>query len=188
MTENVSFDEQKHHILINSNVREDGTFIHDKNKVDFTISNNQINDNNINNVGTSKSFLRTDSTYRPNKVISLSQSQPYQHKEIIRNNTSQTSVRNKCKSTSETHRRLQQHQQSCKENQVTHSNLTILSSKSNFLTAYTCDNIWKENATLIKSKIDSCLQWNCILEKSAFLITKWSIRKEIHWRNDKTCK
>ena len=92
MTENVSFDEQKHRILINSNVREDGTFIHDKNKVDFTISNNQINDNNINNVGTSKSFFRTDSTYRPNKVISLSQSQPYQHKEIIRNNTSQTSV------------------------------------------------------------------------------------------------
>ena len=186
MTKNVSFDEQKHRILINSNVREDGTLIHDKNKVDFTISSNQISDNNINNVGTSKSFLRTDSTYRPrsydksNKVISLSQSQPYQHKEIIRNKTSQTSVCNKCKRSSETHRRLQQHQQSCKENQVTHSNLTILSSKSNFLTAYTWDNIWNENATLIKSKIDPCLQSNCILEKSAFLITKWSSRKEIH--------
>ena len=57
MAENVSFNEQKHRILINNNVREDGTLINDKNKVDFTIGNKQLNDN----VGTSKSFFRMDS-------------------------------------------------------------------------------------------------------------------------------
>ena len=56
MAENNSLVEQKHRILINSNVRVDGNFINDKNRVDFTISNNQLNDNNINNIGTSKSF------------------------------------------------------------------------------------------------------------------------------------
>ena len=40
MAENVSLDEQKHRILINNNVREDGTLINDKNKFDFTIGNN----------------------------------------------------------------------------------------------------------------------------------------------------
>ena len=49
MAENVSFDELKHRILINNNVREDGILIKDKIKVDFTIGNNQLNDNNINN-------------------------------------------------------------------------------------------------------------------------------------------
>ena len=63
MAANVSFDEPKHRILINNNVREDGTLIEDKNKVDFTIGNNQLNDNNINNTGTSKSFFRMDPTY-----------------------------------------------------------------------------------------------------------------------------
>ena len=73
------------HILINNNVREDGTLINDKNKVDFTIGNNQLNDNNISKVGTSKSFFRMDSTYglrsydKSNKVLPLSQSQPDQH-------------------------------------------------------------------------------------------------------------
>ena len=37
-----------------NNVPEDGTLINDKNKVDFTIGNNQLNDDNINKVGTSK--------------------------------------------------------------------------------------------------------------------------------------
>ena len=78
--ENVSFDEQKHRILINNNVQEYGTLINNKNKVDFTISNNQLNDNNINNVGMSKSFFRMDSTYgqtsydKSNKALPLSQS------------------------------------------------------------------------------------------------------------------
>ena len=65
MTKNVSFNEQKHCTQINDKVREDRTLINDKNKVDFTIGNNQLNDNNINNVGTSKSFFRMDSTYGP---------------------------------------------------------------------------------------------------------------------------
>ena len=84
--ENVSFDEQKHCILINNNVREDGTLINDKNKVEFTIGNSQLNDNNMNNVGSSKSFFRMDQTYEPtsydtsNKVLSLSQSQSDQQK------------------------------------------------------------------------------------------------------------
>ena len=63
MAANVSFDEPKHRILINNNVREDGTLIEDKNKVDFAIGNNQLNGNNINNAGTSKSFFRMDPTY-----------------------------------------------------------------------------------------------------------------------------
>ena len=63
MAANVSFDEPKHRILINNNVREDGTLIEDKNKVDFTIDNIQLNGNNINNAGTSKSFFRMDPTY-----------------------------------------------------------------------------------------------------------------------------
>ena len=53
MAENVSFDELKYRILINNNVREDGILIKDKIKVDFTIGNNQLNDNNINNAGIS---------------------------------------------------------------------------------------------------------------------------------------
>ena len=79
IAENVSFDEQKHRILINNNVGEYETLINDKNKVDFTISNNQLNDNNINNVGTSKSLFRMDSTYgqrsydKSNKALPLSQ-------------------------------------------------------------------------------------------------------------------
>ena len=63
MAANVSFDEPKHRILINNNVREDGTLIEDKNKVDFTIDNIQLNGNNINDAGTSKSFFRMDPTY-----------------------------------------------------------------------------------------------------------------------------
>ena len=59
MAKNVSFNEQEHHILMNNNqptnnVPEDGTLINHKNKVDFTIGNNQLNDGNINKVGTSK--------------------------------------------------------------------------------------------------------------------------------------
>ena len=147
MAENVPFNEQEHHILINNIVPEDGTLLNDKNKVDFTIGYNQLNNNNINKVRTSKSFFRKDSTYRPrpcyksNKVLPLSQSQPDQHKEITRDDSLQTSVCNKCKRTFKTHRRLQQHQRSCKENQVTQSNLTILSSQSISLTTDTCDNI-----------------------------------------------
>ena len=46
MAGNVSSNEQEHHILINNNVGEDGTLKNDKNKVDFTISNKHLNDNN----------------------------------------------------------------------------------------------------------------------------------------------
>ena len=49
MAEKVSSDGLKHHILNNNHVREDGTLINDKNIVDFTIGNNQLNDNNNNN-------------------------------------------------------------------------------------------------------------------------------------------
>ena len=75
------------------------------NKVDFTIGNNQPNNHNINNVGTS--FFRMDQTYKPrsydksNKVLTLSQSQ---HKEITPDNSSKKSVCNKCKRTFKTHR------------------------------------------------------------------------------------
>ena len=55
----------KSNILINNNVHENGILINDNSKVDFTIGNNQLCDNNINNVGTSKSFFRMDSTYGP---------------------------------------------------------------------------------------------------------------------------
>ena len=157
MAKNISFNEQEHRILINNNVREDGNLINDKNKVDFTIGNNQLNDNNIINFDKPKYFFRMDSTYGPwsydksNKVLPFSQRQTSQHK-ITSDNSSQKSVCNKCKRTFKTHGGLQQHQRSCKENQVTQSNLTILSSKSNSITTDTCDNIWYENITFIESK------------------------------------
>ena len=115
MAENVSFDELKHRILINNNVSEDGILIWNKHKVDFTTGNNQLNDNNIYNVGKSNSFFRMDPIYEPrsydksNKVLPLSQSQPDQHKEITPDNSSQQSVCNKCKRTFRTHRGLQQY-------------------------------------------------------------------------------
>ena len=161
MAENVSFDELKHRILINKNVREDGTLTKDKNEVDFTIGNNQINDSNINSAGTSNPFFRMDPTYEPrsydvlNKVLPLSQSQLDEHKEIPPDNTSQKSVCKKCKRTFKKHQGLQQNQRSCKENQVTQSNWAILSSKSVSLSTDTCDNTWNENITLIESKIGS---------------------------------
>ena len=55
----------KNNILINNNVHENGILINDNSKIDFTIGNNQLCDNNINNVGTSKSFFGMDSTYGP---------------------------------------------------------------------------------------------------------------------------
>ena len=55
MAENVSFNEQEQHILVNNNIWEDGTLINNKNKVDFTIGNKQLNDNNINKPGTNRS-------------------------------------------------------------------------------------------------------------------------------------
>ena len=61
MAENVSFNEQEQHILINNNFWEDGFLINNKNKVDFTIGKNQLKDSNINKVGTFKSFFRVDS-------------------------------------------------------------------------------------------------------------------------------
>ena len=88
-----------------------------------------------------------DPTYEPrsydksNKVLPLSQSQPDQHKEITPENSSQKSVCNKCKRTFKTQLGLQQHQRSCKENQGTQSNFTILSLKSIFPTTDTCDSI-----------------------------------------------
>ena len=176
MVKNVLFDELKHRTLINNNVREDETLIKDKNKVDFTIGNNQLNGNNINNAGTSKSFFRMDPTYEPrsydksNKVLPLSQSQPDQNKEITPDNSSQKSVCNKCKRTFKTHRGLQQNQRSCKENQVTQSNLTIISSKSISLNTDTCDHIWNENITLIESKINSAYNEIVYWKKVLFLL------------------
>ena len=105
-----------------------------------------------------------DPTYEPrsydksNKALPLSQSQRDQHEEISPDNTSQKSVGDKWKRTFKTHRGLQQHQRSRKENQVTQSNLTMLSSKSISLNTDTCDNIRNENITLIESKIRLCLQ------------------------------
>ena len=49
MAKKVSFDELKHNTLNNNHVREDGGLINDKNIVDFTIGNNQLNDNSNNN-------------------------------------------------------------------------------------------------------------------------------------------
>ena len=63
MAENVSFNEQEQHILINNNFWEDGFLINNKNKVDFTIGKNQLQDSNMNEVGTFKSFFRVDSNY-----------------------------------------------------------------------------------------------------------------------------
>ena len=86
MAENVSFNEQEHRILINNNVREDGNLVNDKNKVNFTIGNNQLNDSNINNFDKPKYFFRMDSTYGPlsydksNKVLPFSQRPTGQHK------------------------------------------------------------------------------------------------------------
>ena len=149
MTENVSFTEQEHHILINNNLQEDGTLINDKNKVDFAIGNNHLN-NNINKVGTSKPVFRMNSTYGPrpcyksSKVLPLSQSQPDQQRRSLLMTHLKKSVCNKCKRTFKTHRGLQQHQRSCKENQITQSNLTILSLQSISLTRDTCENNERE--------------------------------------------
>ena len=150
VTENVSFNKQEQHILTNNNVGEDGTLINNKSKVDFTIGINQLNDNNINKVETSKSFFIMDSTFglrsydKWNNVFPLSQSQANQNKEMTPDDSSLTSAYNKCKRTL-THQGLQKYQRSCKENQVIQSDLTILSSKSISLTTETCDNIWNEN-------------------------------------------
>ena len=77
---------------------------------------------------------------------------------------------NKCKRTFKTHRGLQQHQRSCKENQVTQSNLTILSSRSISLNTDPCDNIWNENITLIEKQIDSAYNEIIYWKKVLFLL------------------
>ena len=102
-----------------------------------------------------QSGLKLRSYDQSNKVLSLSQSQPDQHKEITPEESSQKLVSHKCKRTFETHRGLQQHRRSCKEYLVTESNLTILSSKSISLTTDTCDNIWNENKRFIEGEINS---------------------------------
>ena len=76
----------------------------------------------------------------------------------------------KCKRTFKTHQGLQQHQRSCKENQVTQSNLTILSSRSISLNTDTCDNIWNENITLIERKIYSAYNEIIYWKKLLFLL------------------
>ena len=106
---------------------------------------------------------------KSNKVLPLSKSQPDQHKEITPENSSQKSVCNKCKRTFKTHRGLQQPQRSCKEKQVTQSNLTILSSKSISLTTDTCDNIWNENKTFIEIEIESAYNEIVYWKKVHFL-------------------
>ena len=92
-----------------------------------------------------------DSTYGPrsydksNKDLPLSRSQPYQHKEITPDDSSQKSVCNKCKRTfKQIEDCLLQSSMCCKENQVTQSNLTILSSKSISLATDTCDYVEQE--------------------------------------------
>ena len=51
MAKNFSFSEQEQHILINNNVRENGKLVNNKNKVGFTIGNNQLNNKNMNKLG-----------------------------------------------------------------------------------------------------------------------------------------
>ena len=114
-----------------------------------------------------------DSSYGPrscdkSKVLPLSQVNQISIRRSLLTTHHKKSVCNKCKRTFKTHWGLQQHQRSCKENQVTQSNLTILSSKSISLTTDTSDNIWNEN---IK-------KWKHI---GAFLISNWSSREGIHW-------
>ena len=65
---------------------------------------------------------------------------------------------------------MQQHQRSCKENQVTQSNLTIISSESISFTTDACDNIWNENKTFIESKIDSAYNEIVYWKKVLFLL------------------
>ena len=123
------------------------------NKVDFTIGNNQPNNHNINNVGTS--FFRMDQTYKPrsydksNKVLTLSQSQ---HKEITPDNSSKRSVCNKCKRTFKTHRgfhNINDHARKIKSlKQIWQFFFEIY-----FSHRRSCDNIWNKNITLIESKI-----------------------------------
>lgn len=48
MAKNFLFNEQEQYIVINYNAREDGTLINNKNEVAFTICNNQLNGNNMN--------------------------------------------------------------------------------------------------------------------------------------------
>ena len=77
---------------------------------------------------------------------------------------------NKGKRTFKTLTGFQQHQRSRKENQVTQSNLALLSSKSILLTTDTCDNIWNENITLIESKIYSAYNDIVYWKKELFLL------------------
>ena len=77
---------------------------------------------------------------------------------------------NKYKKAFKTHRGLQQHQRSCKENQVTKSNLTVLSSKSISLTTDACDNTWNENKTLIESQIGSAYNEIVCWKKKVFFL------------------
>ena len=77
---------------------------------------------------------------------------------------------NKCKRTFKTHPGLQKHQRSCKENQVTQSNLTILSSQSIYLTRDTCGDIWNENKTFIEIKIDSAFNEIVYWKQVLFLL------------------
>ena len=152
--------QQEQHILINNNVRVDGTLIN--NKVDFTFGNNQLNDNNISKVGTSKSFFRIDSTYGPkffhyHKVNQI----------IIRRPPLTTHQKNHCVINA---RERLKHIEDCTtstimQRNVTQSNLTILPSKSISLITDT----WNKNKTFIENKIDC-----------AFLIINWSKRERIH--------
>ena len=63
MAKKVSSNEQEQHIVRNKNVWEDE--IHNnKNKADFIIVNDQLNESNINKAESSKSFFRMNSTNR----------------------------------------------------------------------------------------------------------------------------
>ena len=76
----------------------------------------------------------------------------------IRRSLLTTHDKNQCEANArecfKTCRGWQQHQRSCKENQVAQSNLTILSLKSITFMTDTCDNTWNENITFIEGKID----------------------------------
>ena len=68
------------------------------------------------------------------------------------------------------HRRFRQHQRPYKENQVTQSNLIILSSKSVSLTTDTGDKIWNKNKMFIVGKIDSAYNEIVYWKKGLFLL------------------
>ena len=71
MAKKFSFSEQEQHILINNNVRENGKLINNKNKVGFTIGNNQLNNKNMNKLGHLNRF--SECIQLTNQVLMINQ-------------------------------------------------------------------------------------------------------------------